>query len=722
MRGGGLSRPSGMARGPVRCICVLVCIGLGCAGAPGPSGPVPGLEHVDPNDLTSIIGAVVPYDLAGTTPAGLELLDAYIEVDADADSTARARLFRADSHVDLWIYWQVAQIVDPAEGAPVLPLLAQRLAAEGRLDEPEEEEVSAREVSEALAEWVAEDLEAAGESGEGVGVARELVMFDATSPEASRAFQRWQDTASSGPRRRLLLAALLYRDSADWLRGGIDPPAADQMATVFREFSWLCGVDTAADAAELAAACGYHCARLAPPPAPPPTEEREAYELRGDDTPIEFEDAVDGTGDGSVESSDASTDETGLGGPWGSEEPVGNETAGASDWDATPGDLGYELVQACGSEYFGLPRVGPMVLLDEANFLDLVYLSFIGELLGEIEVDLLRGEPLTVLASNLLAELADRFLSGSAPQALTRAVYGHDDRLELPRLRRATPVAGETQPGEAFGHLRGRVLSVRSDGVYLAVQPQLTLSRGEGGYALTYAEAADELHYPGRMAASFHRLNDLGEELIVEGRVPQLARQLSEMEAVLVERGWVSGDAAGDSPEISVLIDGSTRLPSLTALMATLVEAGYRPVAHVLGPSGEQLLELPVSFRSGVEGHRLTLEEGRYSWRAHDAGADAEPFRPDRFAPAPLSALYREAAAVADTDDGQRWPVVLTTTSEQVDFGMAVTVIEALLYRRPAVDGAGDRELLQAPPVTDENGKPVPLFEAGIVIELPSGA
>jgi len=602
-------------------------------------------------NLSEVEAAIFPYDLTGPTARGLWTLEAWID-DSNAVDRPAGYTMRADVLLDLWVYAELVAGRDDEASERALAMIADVLV-EAELLQPLVEDVEDVEdvetswlaaeprgrLREALSQSVQADYERGGVHREVSDVADQILAFDIHAPDAAQQFGQWRETNASPARLRLLLAALLHREAPAWLLPG-DERSTE---TFYERFAWLCSGEGSDSAETLAGRCGYWC------------------------TDIE------------------------AGAPPNSEAPEG--------WRPTPGDRGYELVSLCGADYFGLPDTGGTVLLDEANFVDLVYLEFVGQLMTGIEDDLLRGDPLTVLATDLIAEYSSLFLAGAVRQGLTPAAYRHDPRLELPRQLGASQA---TEPDETAL----RVISVLADGVYVGLAPHIALERRDyGGYGLSYAEG--DYHYPGMAAVRFERLNRLSTHQVVDASVPALANTLSDLEERLAAIGWQperAREPMEDSPcstpsgaNASLLIDGATYASTLVPLVATLVGCGYATLRfHAHDAETGALVTLPVNAAVELPErvHRLDLGDSRF---ALTLVGDDEAYSLGHTEQAPALALYQyiEAAHAEGRLEGEL-PLLIRITHGYVDWGTVVNVVSALSHRRSPDAPERDIDLLSA--------------------------
>jgi len=624
--------------------------------------------------LESCQQLILPYDLWGATEDGLECLGDWLE-EAEYPYSVAGKEVRSNALLDLWVFSQLT--TDDQGRQRAIELVDGTVAASG---------------AESFDELIRSDLAEAEVERDELATALELLEFDIQAASAAWDFGQWNGATHSGPRLRLILASLLARHAPEWLVPGVqaNPASLDR-------FGWLCGAERGVPLAHIAGRCGYWCDSVseAEPTAPP--IEREAHELVEDDTPVEV--------DLEPDPSDPA--------------PVVEDDDRESAWRPTIGDVGYELVSMCGSDYFRLPSTGDLVLLNEANFVRLVYLDFVGQLLSDIEGDLIMGEPLTVLSSDLLADYSVTFLDGAAAQELTPAALVFDVRLELPRLLGAL--------AERRLDLRGpelRIVSVLSSGVHVGVRPHLQLARSEaGGYELDYPEGRFGLHYPGEEVVPFPRLNRLDEGVIEDGRLPALETRLSELEDHLGALGWATGRDTGacrvePGTTVSVLVDGSTPFGIVKAVLASLLHCGYEPTLH--GLTDEQILtDVPGSLAQesiSEPHHTLTLRSRNYSLEQSGAAEDEDPFLLPRSEYAPISRIASRLSEWVASDSTAPLVVVV---EDSTDFGTVANVLQGLGFRRIAVDEVErDADFLRLDLEYDGTGSPRPLVPAGVVIRL----
>lgn len=624
--------------------------------------------------LESCQQLIQPYDLWGATEEGLECLDHWLN-EAEYPYAIAGKEVRSNALLDLWVYSRLT--VDSEAQQRAVELVNGSVEASG---------------AESLEELLRADLSEAEVEREELNIALELLQFDFEAPSAAWDFGQWNGATFSGPRLRLILASLLARHASEWLTPGLqaNPTSLDR-------FGWLCGAERGVPLTHIAGRCGYWCDTV--PEAQPvgPSIEREAHELVEDDTPVDVDDDSDPS----------------------SEPYFPDEDESESAWRPTVGDVGYELVSMCGGDYFRLPSTGDLVLLNEANFVRLVYLDFVGQLLSDIEGDLITGKPLTVLSSDLLASYSMTFLDGAAAQELTPAALVHDVRLELPIL--IGPLT------DRQSNLRGpqlRIVSVLSSGVHVGVRPHLQLTRSEaGGYELDYPEGRFGLHYPGEEVVPFPRLNRLDEGVIEDGRLPALETRLGELEDHLGALGWEpSRDAIGcqvaEGTGVSILVDGSAPFSVVTAVLASLTHCGYDPILH--GLTAEQVLtavpgSLDQDLASGPH-HTLTLRSRNFSLERSGAAEEEEPFLLPRTDYAPISRIASRLSEWVAEDPTS--PLVLVV-EDSSDFGTVANLLGGLGYRRVmATEIERDAEFLGLDFEYDGAGSPQPLLPSGVVILL----
>ena len=661
---------------------------LSILGCPGPTPVEDRISEGPLSGLDACQRAIEPYDVSGRTYEGLSCLDDWIE-DASEPLLSSGLRLRAETLLDLWVFSQVSAGLDDSNSTAATQLLAEYLNIDDDWAYPD--------LIDSLVSSIEIDLEVSMAEEEEIEIAREIARFDLTADGAAWQFGRWSRAVYSGPRLRLILAALFFKHGQQWLQPG--DTHADEF---FNRFAWLCDAEAESAREDLAGRCGYWCGAL-PEEAPlPDSVEREAHELRGEETPV----------------ADEGTDET----------PTIDPTE--LRWWPTPGDVGYELVQICGADYFGLPNQGAIVLLDESNFVDLVYLGFLGELLSGIEADLIRGEPLTVMSSEVIAHFVAAFQGGAVTQNLTPAAYQYDPRLELPSYP-------STGPHRFPGHLR--VVTLLSSGIHLATRPHIQLRRrDEGGFEIAYAEAESNLHYPGEPIVPFSRLNRLETGVIEDGRLLGLESGIREFEEVLARNGWRSPTAGEGSPcgveagaAVSVLADGSTRLDAFLATISSLAWCEYEDISlQVLHPDGG-LAVLPVEVHYGdIEGphHVLTVQSRRLEvrqWTAEEGAAEegaaeeqaAVTFSVERASAAPLTTTYHHILELVAADE--TIPLVVRAEASQSDYGILANTLIALSFERHLPDEVdGDAVLLSAPIVDDGAGAPAELIPAGLILQV----
>ncbi len=502
-----------------------------------------------------------------------------------------------------------------------------------------------------LRERVRADLDGARASVAERDLAAEIVAFDTHAPGAVADFARWRETRLGGPRLRLLLASALYREIGGWLAGGDAAPPAP-----YRELSWLCTGEAIETPEELAGYCGYWC------------------------------------GDVSDGAAGAPTPPPGV--------------------IPTPRDIGYRLVELCGTDYFGLPRgegvTESVVLLEPTSFVDLVLLGFVGELLAAIEADLAAGEPVTTVAADLVTAYTEAFLGGALRQDLTPAAYAFDPRLSLPRFPDA-PAAGEAPVGV-------RQVIILSNGVYLATAPLLSLERASaGGYEVSYLEGA--YHYPGFAVVPFTNLGRMPADQLADGEVVALRAGLVALERELAAHGWraqpTSDECAGEGAELSLLVDGSTRLSALLPVLTTARRCGYAPTLHALEPEQNELTAVPVTLVDAPpEGsHVLTLSATSYQVVS---GGDTT-YERDESARAPLLALYRYLRDGLDAGTLADVPITVRVEGTVLDYGILANLVFALSYRRAIGDAESDAALFETPIERDADGAPRRLLDVLLV-------
>ena len=653
---------------------------LGCPG----TTPVDDRVSVGPRgDLESCQREIEPYDVNGRTLAGLYCLDEWID-DVNEPLLFTGLRLRAETLQNLWVFSQVAAGLDDRSSQATVALLAEYFDLD--------DDWARGELVESLSSAIGADLRAAQAEQAEIQIAEEVVRFDLAADEAAWQFGQWSSATYSGARLRLLLAALFFRHSGEWLHLFDGQPDA-----FYGRFAWLCDAERTSAREELAGRCGYWCGALPEELPFPEALEREVHELTGDETLS------------SIDDEDTGSDETAPTDP------------ADLRWWPTSGDLGYELVEVCGAGYFGLPADGGIVLLDESNFVDLVYLGYLGELLSGIETDLIRGEALTVMASEVIAHFVSTFLGGVVRQDLTPAAYQYDPRLELPAFISAGPHRSSIQV---------RIVALLSTGVHLATRPSLQLSRSdEGGFAISYAEEDVNLHYPGEAVVPFSRLNRVEAAVIEDGRLLGLESRIREYESTLARLGWRSPIEGGDSScdvepgsSVSVFADGSTRVDVFLATLASLTWCGYDDVSlHVLHPDGG-VATLPVEVRlggvdgphHGVTAHGRSLELTRWS----DADEEAEgAISLARRSDASLVNAYRHLHEWSSAD--LTVPVVVSVTDMELDWGVLANTLMALSFERSLPEDVDrDLTLLSAPILDDGNGGPAPLFSAGLILQV----
>lgn len=498
-----------------------------------------------------------------------------------------------------------------------------------------------------IRERVRADLDAAHASVAERDLAAEIVAFDAHAPNAVADFARWRETRIGGPRLRLLLASALFREIEGWLHGGDDASPAP-----YRELSWLCTTEPVETPEELAGYCGYWC------------------------------------GDVSDAAAGAASPPPGV--------------------VPTPRDVGYRLVELCGADYFGLPRgegvTESVVLLEPTGFVDLVLLGFIGELLAGIEGDLAAAEPVTLLSADLVTTYTEAFLGGALRQDLTPAAYAFDPRLSLPRFPDA--------PAERAAPVAVRQVIILSNGVYLATSPLLSLERAAGGgYEVGYLEGA--YHYPGLAVVPFTSLGRMPPEQLADGQVVALRDGLVALERQLAALGWrpepSGAECAGEGAELSLLVDGSTRLSALLPIVETARRCGYAPTLHALEPEQNVLSAVPVTLVDAApEGsHVLTLTATSYQVVS---GGDTM-YERDESARAPLLALYRYLRDGLDAGTLADAPLALRVEGTVLDYGILANLITALSYRRAIGEADSDAALFETPIEREPDGSPRRLLD-----------
>lgn len=621
-----------------RLLCVAFALSL-AAGCSGGQTVANGQIAASLADLAVCETQLTPYDLTGRTADGLDCLNDWLALTNGATAAPGHRL-RADTLLDLWVLAALATDLG-WEDAQLL-----RSHIEAALDPLSPDS----DLANALTQVVDSDLLAAGANDDEKRTARELVAFDLATAEAASTFGQWQEARSSGSRLRLILAYLVYREGADWLAPA-DAVGREEhrVDAFFRRFSWLCGATPDAAPEVLAGHCGYWCTTEAPE-----TDPDQAYQQ------------LDGMG-----------------------------------FFPTRLDPGYELVAACGPDYFGLPETSPgsVVLLNESNFLDLVFLGFLADLMGELEDDLMQGDPLIIYASDVLALLAEGFLSGSVSQDLTPAVSHRDMRLQLPILLGES--AGPAEPALRQVVIQGASLRV-------ANRPSLHLGRDElGGFKLEYVRP--DYHYPGRVVTSFSHLNRLDAELVVDGRLPVLEQVLGELETTLAGEPAPCGHPEGP---VQLLIDGSIQVDSLIPTLASLVECGYPSVQLMASHAEDGLNRLPVTVAAGAPvgpHHEITVQRRHFRLRVAQQEGDGVRFGRGDLAPIrQLRSALQEAITANPTA-----PVVLRAEDGRMDYGMLVNLIAGLAWQQPDDGGEDDLSLLETPLVRDF-GQPLPLAPQGL--------
>jgi hypothetical protein len=554
-------------------------------------------------------------------------------------------------------------------------------------------------VRQQLLAQVEADLAGAGASSSERELARGLVSWDPSGTQAD-APPAALIGAADAPRSRLLLAGRLFHNDRRHGRGALAHPR-------LMDVPWLCDGRPGEDIARIAERCGFWCAALPEAPAVAATAQHDLHELGGDDTPVE------------VDQSPLDPEEYAA--------LVGDADADLAAWFPTPGDVGYELVRACGAEYFGLPREGGrVVLLNERNYLDLVYLAFAADVLASLERDLQRGEALVLLSSGLLDAWSEHYAREGLPQDLTPAALAYDDRLELPRWRAGPDGARLVVE---HGRLGDRLVLLRSDAITLSVRPSLTLARRDAQYTLAWAHADTGYHYPGLEVMRLPRLNRLADEQVSEDRIPVLTRDLEELERALATfddsapASRLRANACGGSADavVSILADGSTYFETLRPALKTILDCGYAHVELVtVEPTSGRPVPLRVSFalEPRSDAHHLQLENGRFSLRPWSDVGETEAFTGAARDETPLLTLYRHAVSGLDAgtlDPGRL--LQISIADERVDAGVLATTLQVLLYRRDG-EPASDAELLAAPLVVDGRGRPQALFPAGLVVNL----
>ncbi|MBN1944116.1 MAG: hypothetical protein JW797_00515 [Bradymonadales bacterium] len=679
-------------------------------GCPGAWSSRTRLDPASPSgrELEQISGRIRPYDLEGETPEGLERLDDWIDGNR-GDEVRFGLAFRADTQLDLWLFGLMAVGMDDEAAASVLEFLAERVDMPEVFDRgPDDESLSL--VSEALKAWVLGDYQRAGVHERQLSLVEELFDVRPWDLDAPAFFRRWRDEVSSTPRLRLLLATTLACRPGPWSGDRVQALGP----TFIRDFGWLCQGGTPQDLDELAEACGYWCARL------PSRQVAEAV-ITGEPAAEWIEDEVESDLSASIQSSEPeAAPEAG--------EAIA-ETSRSPAWDPTPMDIGYELVRACGAEYFGLPQVGGVVLLDEAIYLDLTFLSFMGRLLGEIESERGAGEPLSVLSGDLMAELSERVLSSAVSSSLTPAAYRTDPRLELPWIK---GLPQEGLPAEPYLD-NPLLITMHSDGIYLGVNPHLRLERGESGYRVSYAELEEGYHFPGRRVVPFSSMNRLEPQQVEAGRIPDLANALVEARRWMERTSWITavaqpvsgGGEAGSNGEClicaTLLVDSSTYMDTLKPVVATLLQAQCRPLFLVLLGQGERIGVLPLPFRSAERPAdlRLRVGDGRLVLLRGGGGQEdpEELFQVERRHRSPYLALYRELSRRVEAGElAPDLPLSIELADDQLDFGILVHLVAATAYRREvSLEVQTDAQLLEAP-ITMQGEEPMPLVLGGVEI------
>ncbi|MCA9563036.1 MAG: hypothetical protein KC561_06085, partial [Myxococcales bacterium] len=559
-------------------VCV-VCASLLVSSCSGPTPRDP--NSPDNGSLTAIRSALEPYDLQGSTRTALLDLDVWA---ARHEDDLEAQKLWADTVLDLIVFERVATLINEPAGQDARTLLDE-------LNRQRTEDGDER----SLPQQVIARYEVARADAETVSLAQEILDFDLEGSEAIREFRRFRSATAHGSRLRLMLVSLFYQFADHWM---VPVPEGDEVEQrLLSNLSWICtDLDGSVEnIQQLAAFCGYWCIDYQPPPPPPKGETRDSEELLEGDAPL---------GEGGEVS-----------------EPTPRPSLAElypGPWDPTPGDIGFELLQECGANYFRLPQEPGVALLNERNFVDLVLLEFVSELVSEIESDLLDDEALTVLSSPLLSTFTMRFLAAPVPQELTAGALQYDPRLRLPVRsgEGATPL--EQSPL--------RILSVFAGGVYVSLSPRLTLRANDlGHYEVSYFEGEAGFHYPGRELFPSARLNRIQGALVEDGRVPLVSQGLGELDEYLVELGWEAN--RGERPDVLVLIDGTAQLHSLQPLLSS-VNADHNAVLGLRDAAGA-LCSAPLSLVDNAEEpsdmHRLVLRLGEihyYGPGAQDASIE----------------------------------------------------------------------------------------------------
>jgi hypothetical protein len=653
------------------------------------------LEEQDPCHIEQLKAGLDFYDLNGATETALRGLNACIEGARDRENSARRQL-RAETLLDLIVYGKVVQLVDLEVANEVDRLLVVSLPGYGQ-EEWQPETVTA----ERLNLLIEEDLRVSGMPAPYINTALDLLSFDLQGEDPGGEFAGFTHARIHGERLRLLFAGVMTTHLSPWG----ERPAQTLSWEAYRSISWLCTNEIPENMAELAVTCGYWCvSEEGPADIEEDPELRQLYEL-------------------------TETDALGQGETLLEEEEESSRSQGREvirpGLRETPGDEGYELVRRCGEAYFSLPEEGDVVLLSQQNYIDMLLLNTVGELLLDLEEDLLGGDPLIRLSATLMDNLQGKLSDLRGPLQLTPAAFHYDPRLALPQLTR--PMSSE--PWRRVT-LHTPLVSALSTGIYVGIVPHVMLRQdARGVYRLKYWGEAEGFHFPGQEVVRFSGLNQGDSFSVQEGFLGELAISLGSVHR------WMMGDLdpegeyeAGNADSfecssvgiegISILLDHMTQQSALQAILRTAMGCGVQSFHIYSTDSESRLLTLPIErivHRQTRTPHHLLEVTEEDSFVLRMEGGEAATSSVSLAAPAPYCSLYRAVfEALSHVEEAAELPLMIVVNSPRFDVGMLVNAINVLSMNRSDLDCEDDTVLFSFSPETP----PGQLFSGGLILGI----